>query len=70
MVKNLSPMQETQETRVRSLGGKDPLEKEIATGSSILVSLYSSILQSGKSLGQRSPAGYIVLGVASESDRT
>ena len=33
MVKNLPEMQETQ---VRSLGQKDPLEKEIATHSSIL----------------------------------
>ena len=28
-------MQETEETRVRSLGRKDPLEKEMATRSSI-----------------------------------
>ena len=27
-VKNLSARQETQETRVRSLGGEDPLEEE------------------------------------------
>ena len=33
MVKNLSIMQETQ---VQSLGGEDPLEKEMATHSSIL----------------------------------
>ena len=33
MVKNLPAMQET---RVRSLGGEDPLEKGIATHSSIL----------------------------------
>ena len=33
MVKSLPAMQETQ---VRSLGGKDPLEKEMATHSSIL----------------------------------
>ena len=33
MVKNLPAMQET---RVRSLGWKDPLEKEMATHSSIL----------------------------------
>ena len=32
-VKNLSAMQETQ---VQSLGGKDPLEKEMATHSSTL----------------------------------
>ena len=35
-VKNLPAMQETQETRVLSLGGEDPLEKEMATHSSIL----------------------------------
>ena len=34
MVKNLPAIQETQ---VRSLGWEDPLEKEIATHSSILV---------------------------------
>ena len=33
MVKNLPAMQET---RVQSLGGKDPLEKEMATHSSIV----------------------------------
>ena len=36
MVKNPPAMQETQETQVRSLGGEDPLEKEMATHSSIL----------------------------------
>ena len=38
MVKNLPAMQETQETRDRSLGRgrEDPLEKETATHSSIL----------------------------------
>ena len=30
-------MQETQETRVQSLGQEDPLKKELATHSSILV---------------------------------
>ena len=30
------PAQETRETRVRSPGGEDPLEKEMATHSSIL----------------------------------
>ena len=35
MVKNLS-IQETQETWVLSLGGGEPLEKEMATHSSIL----------------------------------
>ena len=36
VVKNPSARQETQETWVQSLGGKDPLEKERATHSSIL----------------------------------
>ena len=36
MVKNPPAMQETQETRVRSLGGEDPLEEEMATHSSTL----------------------------------
>ena len=36
MVKNLPAMQETQEMRVPSLGGKDPLEEEMATHCSIL----------------------------------
>ena len=35
-VKNLPAMQETQEIRVRSLGQEDPLEKGMATHSSIL----------------------------------
>ena len=34
--KNLPGIQEIQETRVRSLGGEDPLEKEMATHPSIL----------------------------------
>ena len=37
VVKNPLAMQETQETQVRSLGGEDPLEKEMATHTSILV---------------------------------
>ena len=36
MVKNQPAMQEFQETQVRSLGGEDPLEKEMATHSSTL----------------------------------
>ena len=36
MVKNLPAMQETQETRVQSLGWEDPLEQDMATHSSIL----------------------------------
>ena len=35
-VKNLPSVQETQETWVRSLGWEDPLEKEMATHSSML----------------------------------
>ena len=35
-VKNLPAMQETQETLVRFLSREDPLEKEMATHSSIL----------------------------------
>ena len=35
-VKYLPAMQETQETGVRSLGGEDPLEEEMAPHSSIL----------------------------------
>ena len=33
----LLPMQETQETRVRSLGREDPLEERMAPHSSVLV---------------------------------
>ena len=36
VVKNLSAMQETQETQVQSLGQEDPLEEEMATHSSVL----------------------------------
>ena len=36
VVKNMPAMQETQETRVQSLGQEDPLEEEKATHSSIL----------------------------------
>ena len=36
MVKNPLPMQETQETQVRSLGQEDPPEEERATRSSFL----------------------------------
>ena len=35
-LKNTPAMQETQKTQVRSLGGEDPLEEEMATHSSIL----------------------------------
>ena len=36
VIKNLPVIQETQEMEVRSLGREDPLEKEMATHSSIL----------------------------------
>ena len=36
MIKNPPVIQEPQETQVRSLGGEDPLEEEMATHSSIL----------------------------------
>ena len=36
VVNNLPAMQETQETRVQTLGQEDPLEKDMATHSSIL----------------------------------
>ena len=36
VVKNPPAMQETEETQVRSLGGEDPLEKDMVTHSSIL----------------------------------
>ena len=35
MVKNLPPIQEIQETQIHSLGREDPLEKGMATHSSI-----------------------------------
>ena len=57
IVKNLPAIWET---GVRSLGREDPLEKEVATHSSILP---------GKSYGQRSLVGYTVCGVT-ESDMT
>ena len=36
IVESMPAMQETQEIRVQSLGGEDPLEKGMATHSSIL----------------------------------
>ena len=41
VVKNSSPKQELQETQVRSLDQEDPLEKEMATHSSILAWIIS-----------------------------
>ena len=60
VVKNLPAMQETQETRVRSLGGEDPLEESMAT---------HSVFLPGKSHGQRSLVGYN-LWCCKESDTT
>ena len=57
MVKNLPGMQENQ---ILSLGGEEPLEKEMATHSSILP---------GKFRGQRSLVGYSPWGLK-ESDKT
>ena len=54
------PMQETQEMGVRSLGQEDPLEKEMATHSSILA---------GKSHEKRSLESYSPWG-CKESDMT
>ena len=49
MVNNAPAMQETQETQVQSLGWEDPMEKEMATHSSILA---------GKFHRQRRLVGY------------
>ena len=51
--KNLPVMQETQKTRVQSLGWKDPLEKEMIS---------TPVFLPGKSHGQRSLAGYSLWG--------
>ena len=56
-IKNLPAMQET---KVRSLGREDPLEKRMATHSSILA---------WRNLWTEGPGGAMVHGVA-ESDRT
>ena len=47
MVKNPPAVQETQETLVQSLGWEDPLEKEMATHSSILAWKISWIEEPG-----------------------
>ena len=39
MTKSVKNLPATQETQVQSLGGEDPLEKEMATHSSILESM-------------------------------
>ena len=49
MLRTCLPMQEVEETWVRSLGWDDPMEEGMATNSSILA---------GKSHAQRSLAGY------------
>ena len=62
-------MQETQEMRVRSLGQDAPLEKEVATHSSILAWEWVSdpgVLSMGESHGQRSLMGYSPWGAESE----
>ena len=43
MAKNMLPMQETEETRVRSLGWEDPPEEELANHSSILAKIIPRI---------------------------
>ena len=58
--KNLPVMQETQKTRVQSLGWKDPLEKEMIS---------TPVFLPGKSHGQRSLAGYSAWG-RKDSDTT
>ena len=45
------PMQETQETRVQSLGRDDPLEKEMTTHSSILA--WKIPMDRGQSMGSQ-----------------
>ena len=56
MLKNLPAMQDT---GVQSLGQEDPLEKEMATHSSILA---------WRIHGQRSLAGYSLLGLQIDGD--
>ena len=50
-VKNLIPMQETQEMQVQSLGQEDPLEKEIETHSSMLAWEIPWMEETGESWG-------------------
>ena len=54
MVKNLSAIQEMQETWVQSLGQKDPLEEGMATHSSILAWRIAWIEQPGGLQSMRS----------------
>ena len=60
VVKNLPAVQETQATRVGSLGQEDPLEKEMATHSSILAWEIPWTEETG---------GLQSMGVAKESDK-
>ena len=48
VVKNSPAMQETQETRIQSLGQEDPLEEEMATHSSILARVVPWKEESGR----------------------
>ena len=52
-IKNLPAVQETQETRVQSLGWEDPLGKRTAT---------TPVFLPEKSRGQGNPAGYSPMG--------
>ena len=64
-------MQETQETRVRSLGRKDPLEKEMATCFSVLAWRIVSInLQACVSEGKVSACNVGDLGSIPGSERS
>ena len=56
----MQEMLEKRETWVQSLGQEDPLDKEVATHSSVLP---------GRTLGHRSPAGYSPRG-GEESEAT
>ena len=58
MVKNHLPTQETQETRVQSLGQEDHQEEGLAPHSSIPAWEILWTEEPGKSCGQRSVAGY------------
>ena len=54
MRKALPSMQETQETQIRSLGWKDPLEKGMAIHSSILARKIPWTEEPGRSMGSQS----------------
>ena len=56
-VKNPPAMQETQETRVLSLGQEDPLEKEVATHCSVLAWEIPRTEEPGESQSLVSPGG-------------